>query len=414
MVNPFAAPGRSPDHSGEHFELIGSKPLGQGGFAATWRARVLDPGRIEDYGTSEVALKIPLDKDKERVLEKELQLNAVLHSRLRGIRSPNIVRYLGVTTFQSRLVMVMEFVHGGSLRDVLKRSGRRLPVDDAVRITQGVLKGLALIHAEHVFHRDLKPDNVLMDEDTPKLSDLGLSRLLDSNELAHTTSGTLYYMSPELLGSEGASFNADIWSVGVTLYELLTGKLPFFASSIRPTIDLICNGSFVPASEIRKDVPPGLNQVIECALQKNPADRYQTAEEMLKALERPPRSPQDSVVGALAEVRKGFGSMESPAALEQALRDLLDKYPGDPRVFHCLGDFYGRCERHNEALAAFEQGLACDAEEALSHYYVGLAYQRGKQTHKAITSLKRALELGLETRFKTAASVALRALESNR
>src|SRR5262249_26836995 len=200
----------------------------EGGLGGSWRGRVLDPGRIEDYGATEVALKIPLDKDKERVLEKELELNAVLHARLRGIRSPNIVRYLGVTTFQGRLVMVMEFIHGGSLRDVLRKApSRRLSVAEAVRITKGILAGLALIHAEHVFHRDLKPDNILMDQETPKLSDLGLSRLLDSNELAHTTSGTLYYMSPELLGEEGASLNSDIWSVGVTLYEMLTGRLPF-------------------------------------------------------------------------------------------------------------------------------------------------------------------------------------------
>src|SRR6266849_2967564 len=111
MANAFANLGRSPDSSGEHFQLL--EKCGQGGFAETWRARVLDPGRIEDYGTTEVALKIPLNKDKERQLEKEVQLNAVVDSRLRGIRSPNIVRYHGVSTCQGRLVMVMEFVAGG-------------------------------------------------------------------------------------------------------------------------------------------------------------------------------------------------------------------------------------------------------------------------------------------------------------
>jgi len=72
MASPFANPGRSQDPSEENFELVGSKPLGQGAFATTWRARVLDPGLIEDYGTSEVALKIPLDKNKERALKKEM------------------------------------------------------------------------------------------------------------------------------------------------------------------------------------------------------------------------------------------------------------------------------------------------------------------------------------------------------
>src|SRR5262245_44823514 len=95
MANPFAALGRSADSSAEHFELV--EKLGHGGFAETWRARVLDPGRIEDYGTTEVALKFPLNKEKERLLEKEIHLNALVESRLRGIRSPNIVRYHGVS-----------------------------------------------------------------------------------------------------------------------------------------------------------------------------------------------------------------------------------------------------------------------------------------------------------------------------
>src|SRR5260370_35835578 len=135
----------------------------------------------------------------------QMNLNAALDARLRRIRSPNIVRYLGVDVFRAQLVMVMEFVPGGSLRNLLEREApkRRLSIDQATAITKGILEGLALIHAEHVFHRDLKPDNVLMDQGIPKLSDLGISRFLDSCDNKVTSVGTLEYMSPELIQGNG-------------------------------------------------------------------------------------------------------------------------------------------------------------------------------------------------------------------
>src|SRR6185295_17677035 len=100
--------------------------------------------------------------------------------------------------FRNQIVMAMEYISGGSLRNVIgiDKKQKRLPVEDAVRIAIGVLDGLAVIHREHVFHRDIKPENILMDGKTPKIADLGISRMLGTNELASTTTGTLYYMSP--------------------------------------------------------------------------------------------------------------------------------------------------------------------------------------------------------------------------
>jgi serine/threonine protein kinase len=289
MANPFANAAPSPDAFEENFELVGSRPLGQGAFATTWRARVLDRGLIEDYGTAEVALKIPVDKNKERALKKEVNLNAALEARLRRINSSNVVRYLGVDVFQGRLVMVMEFVPGGSLRNVLEKEGpkKRLSIDKAVRITEGILRGLSLIHAEQILHRDVKPDNVLMGENDPKISDLGISRFLESFDNKVTTAGTLEYMAPELIEGK-AKLNADVWSVGITLYEMLTGVVPFpRTTNIRAHIESIVAGSFPPACEIRNDVPVSLSEVIDRALKKNPADRFETAREMLEALSGP-------------------------------------------------------------------------------------------------------------------------------
>jgi serine/threonine protein kinase len=183
----------------------------------------------EDFGADIVALKIP-HKDKERALRREVEMQAVLHLRLKDIQAVNIVRYLGFAVFRGKMVMAMEFVEHGSLRDKLGKIGlqKRLPIEEALKIAEGALKGLAAIHQEHVFHRDIKPENILMSGHPPKVTDFGISRMLDANELASTTSGTIFYMSPEILGPEGASFTSDIWSVGATLYEMVTGKLPFW------------------------------------------------------------------------------------------------------------------------------------------------------------------------------------------
>src|SRR5262245_11734260 len=106
--------------SNERFELL--KRLGQGAFAATWRARVLSPDVAQFFGSDEVALKIPHDDAKELVLRSELDVNAALHARLRGLNSAHLVRYLGVDVHQGRLVMVLEFVRGGDLRSRLKQA----------------------------------------------------------------------------------------------------------------------------------------------------------------------------------------------------------------------------------------------------------------------------------------------------
>ena len=182
----------------EPFELL--ELLGTGGFAHTYRARVIDEDLASDYGTDIVAIKIPLNAKKGKILHHELELNAGIYLRIKNLDLTNIVRYLGFEIFRGQIVMAMEFVPQGSLRKLLggPRKLKPLPTDQAVNIAIGTLNGLSVIHRERVFHRDIKPENILMCGDTPKIADLGISRMLASNELASSTAGTIYYMSPEI------------------------------------------------------------------------------------------------------------------------------------------------------------------------------------------------------------------------
>jgi serine/threonine protein kinase len=402
----------------EPFELLDF--LGSGAFAQTWRARVVDPELAEEYGVSEVALKIPLNRQKQRSLRDEIELNAGLYARLSRIASPNLVRYLGFEAFQAKIVMAMEFVPGQTLRRRVgkipgpTRRNKPMGVDEAVRMTVGILTGLDLIHREHILHRDIKPENILLDGDTPKIADLGISRMLASDELASTTAGTIYYMSPEILG-EGASYPSDIWSVGVTLYEMLTGGLPFGdgTTPVGTLFDLIRSGAPTPPHDLCSDVPAQLDRIVLRALEKDPRERFQAAAAMLQALQELERPADDLVDEQIAQVRAMIESGGAPQAILDRLREVIEEFPESPKGYQLLGQFHNRCNSYADAVKAFQAGIKRNPKDAMLHWDLALAYQKQPgNAAKARDALHRAIELGLDESLQRHAVRLLRVLEA--
>ncbi|MCZ2154509.1 MAG: serine/threonine protein kinase [Bryobacterales bacterium] len=256
------------------YEILGV--LGAGGMGSVYKVRNIISDRVE-------AIKVLLPnlaehQDlKDRFL-REIKTSASLeHTNISALR----------TAFQSgdMLLMVMEFVEGETLDQRMKRGP--LPMDESVRYTSQILDALEYAHSRGVVHRDIKPQNIMITpKGTAKLLDFGIAKAANDKQLTMTGTalGSLYYMSPEQIRGEHVDGRADLYSLGVTLYELVTGKRPFGGDSGFAIMAEHLQKQPVPPVELDSAVPPALNAVILRALAKNASDRFQSAAEFRAAL----------------------------------------------------------------------------------------------------------------------------------
>jgi hypothetical protein len=245
--------------------------LGEGGFGEVWLA--------QDFSGSsprEVAVKTPLNS--------EIDLDALLQEATLWARATghlNVLEFLAARVFDGQVVLVSEYAPDGSLKDWLGRNGGRAPsVEAAVEMTRGILAGLEHLHTRGIIHRDIKPENVLLMGATPRLADFGISRVLKSTGKNTFIAGTPHYMAPEAFNRR-RNQQADLWSVGVMLYEMLSGRLPFEGNDWAELYGAILNENpeLLPAA-----VPDWLRQVVAKTLTKEPERRHQSAQEMREAL----------------------------------------------------------------------------------------------------------------------------------
>ena len=207
---------------------------------------------------------------------------------LAKFEDPNIVRVYDLRSDDDRWFIVMEFVDGINLLEKIKRDGP-FPWQEALPILEQMLSGISHAHASGIIHRDIKPNNIMITKDgTVKITDFGLAKdqTSGSSTLTVASGGTLYYMSPEHV--KGFSFTdkrSDVYSVGMTFYEMLTGSVPF--KDINSDFDIrekIVRKEFEKPTTINPDIPDELESIIVKAIAKDPEERFQTAEEMLQAI----------------------------------------------------------------------------------------------------------------------------------
>ena len=252
------------------------EPIGKGGMGVVYKAEDTKLKRT-------VALKfLPPELAEspeagERFIREAQAVAALSH--------PHICTIHGISEEEDQSFIVMEYIEGQSLRQKILKG----PLDqtEALDIAIQVAEGLEEAHKKGIVHRDIKPGNIMLTEKgTAKVMDFGLAKVFGGSLITREakTMGTVAYMSPEQAKGEVVDHRTDIWSLGVVLYEMLTGQLPFKGEYDQSMIHSILNHEPEPITKIRKDLPLGLEQVIYKALAKNPCDRYQSMEDFLDEL----------------------------------------------------------------------------------------------------------------------------------
>ena len=250
--------------------------LGSGGMGRVYRVRNVISDRIE-------AMKVLLPN---LVGQQELATRFLREIKLMAsLNHPNIAQLRTAFTANNQLVMIMEYVEGSTLADRLEHGP--IPVPEALNYTGAVLDALSYAHHQHVIHRDIKPANVMVTpEGAVKLMDFGIARAGDGHSLTMTgtTLGSLGYMSPEQVQGEATDARSDLYSVGVSLYEMVTGQRPFRADSDFSLMTAHVRELPKPPVELHPGLPPALNEIILMSIAKDPAQRFQSAEAFANAL----------------------------------------------------------------------------------------------------------------------------------
>jgi serine/threonine-protein kinase len=266
-----------------HYVIQGR--IGEGGMGVVYKA--LDSKLKRDVALKVLHPRVAEDEGRRKRFLREGRLVAHL-------THPNIATVYDVGEADDRIFIAMELVEGEPLTSMIK-PGRHVTVPEALRIIHEVARGLARAHEVGVIHRDLKPDNIMVGDDgIVKILDFGVAKRLDTFKLDFTDIktqhgslvGTPAYMSPEqAAGKKTVDERSDVFSLGVVLFELLTGKRPFEGDTWQETIIAINRDEPPVISSLRSDVPQGLDELVDTCLAKEPDARYASCREVIEDIE---------------------------------------------------------------------------------------------------------------------------------
>lgn len=269
----------------DRYEIIDK--VGSGGMADVYKARC---HRLNRFVAMKV-LKQEYSDDKKFVAKFRGEAQSAA-----GLSHPNIVNVYDVGEDDGLYYIVMELVEGITLKNFIDRKDH-LEVKEAIGISIQIAQGLEAAHANHIIHRDIKPQNIIISrEGKVKVTDFGIAKAATSNTITSNAMGSVHYISPEQARGGYSDERSDIYSLGVTMYEMLTGKVPFAGDNTVSVALQHIQGEPVPLRELDPSIQPSLERIVQKCMQKKPERRYLSATELITDLKHAITNPSGDFV----------------------------------------------------------------------------------------------------------------------
>lgn len=269
----------------ERYEIMGR--IGAGGMADVYKAR---DHKLNRYVAVKV-LKREFREDENFVKKFQTEAQAAA-----GLMHPNIVNVYDVGEDRGLYYFVMELVEGITLKDYIQKKGR-LTVKEVISISLQVCAGIEAAHNHQIVHRDIKPQNIIISrEGKVKVTDFGIAKAVSSNTINTNAMGSVHYASPEQARGGFSDTKSDIYSLGVTMYEMITGELPFDGDSTVSVALKHLQEELVPPSEFVPEIPYSLERIIIKCMQKSPNRRYIDTVQLARDLRRSLTDPEGNFV----------------------------------------------------------------------------------------------------------------------
>ena len=317
---------------GKRYEVLSK--IGAGGMADVYKGK---DHMLNRY----VAIKILKKEFKEdenfvRKFRSEAQAAA-------GLIHPNVVNVYDVGEDRGLYYMVMELVEGITLKEYIDKKGR-LSHKETISIAIQMCTGIGVAHAANIIHRDIKPQNIIISKDGKvKVTDFGIAKATTSNTISSNAMGSVHYTSPEQARGGFSDQKSDIYSIGITLYEMVTGQVPFDGDSTVSVAIKHLQEEITPPSEIVPDIPYSLEQIILKCTQKNGERRYRNTGELIQDLKRSLVDPDGDFV-----VIPPLGNADTVIITDEELDDIRSSYDDEDEFDEYDEDEYGDEEEFDE------------------------------------------------------------------
>lgn len=303
----------------DRYEIIDK--VGSGGMADVYKAK---DQRLNRFVAIKV-LKPEYSSDKSFVNKFRGEAQSAA-----GLSHPNIVNVYDVGDDSGLHYIVMELVEGITLKRFIERKGK-LDIKEAVGIGIQIAQGMEAAHDNHIIHRDIKPQNIIISRDGKvKVTDFGIAKATNSNTITSNAMGSVHYLSPEQARGGYSDEKSDIYSLGVTLYEMLSGKVPFAGDNTVSVALLHIQGEAMPLRELDPDIPVSIDKIVQKCMQKRPERRYHSASELIADLKRAISNPDGDFVQIPAfvapdsptiNISDDLGKIKSSAYLDDDIHD---------------------------------------------------------------------------------------------